>query len=128
MSNNESEYEALIVALKKAKLLGVQNLVIYHDSQLVTNQIIGKYTVRNHIMKTYMRLIYKLFRSFNLAYIERLPQTSNSHADASATLSSAVESDMKRTMRWNSCQDQASRPINIAIWFFILKPIWEFLG
>lgn len=31
-SNNESEYEVLILGLKKAKMLGVHNLVIHCDS------------------------------------------------------------------------------------------------
>ena len=31
-SNNEAKYEALIVGLKKAIILGVQNLVINYDS------------------------------------------------------------------------------------------------
>ena len=46
-SNNESEYEALIVGMKKAKTLGVQNLQIHYDSQLVANQLTGKYAARN---------------------------------------------------------------------------------
>lgn len=38
-SNNESEYKALIVGLKKAKILGVENLVVHCDSQLAANQL-----------------------------------------------------------------------------------------
>lgn len=40
----------------------------------------------------------KLFKSFNLAYIERFPKTSISHADALATFTSTVELNMKRTI------------------------------
>lgn len=59
-SNNELKYEALIVGLKKEKLFSVQNLVIHCDSQLVANQLTGKYATKNHIMKAYMRLVRKL--------------------------------------------------------------------
>lgn len=45
-SNNEAEYKALIVGLKKEMILGVQNLVIHCDSQLVANQLIGEYVTR----------------------------------------------------------------------------------
>lgn len=38
-SNNEAEYDALIVGMKKEKLMGVQDLVIHCDSQLVVNQL-----------------------------------------------------------------------------------------
>ena len=38
-SNNEVDYEALIVGLKLAKELKVNNLKVYSDSQLVVNQV-----------------------------------------------------------------------------------------
>lgn len=37
VSNNEVEYEALIVGMQNAKKLGIQDLVIHCDSQLVAN-------------------------------------------------------------------------------------------
>ena len=36
-SNNEAEYEALIVGLRLAKELQARNIQIYSDSQLVVN-------------------------------------------------------------------------------------------
>ena len=42
-SNNEAEYEALIAGLDGAKILGAQQLVVFSDSQLVTNQLAGDY-------------------------------------------------------------------------------------
>lgn len=97
-SNNESEYDRLIVGLKKAKLLSVQNMVIHWDSQLAANQLTEEYAARNQRMEAYMRLAQKLFRSFNSACIERFPRTSNSHADALATIALAVKSNMERTI------------------------------
>lgn len=90
-SKNESEYEALIMGLKKAKLLGVQNLVIHCDSQLMANQLTRKYAARNLRMNAYIRLAQKLFKSFKSAYIERFSRTNNSHAYALATLASVVK-------------------------------------
>ena len=94
-SNNESEYEALIVGMKKAKILGVRNLLIHCDSQLVANQLTGEYAAGNQRMEVYIRLAHRLFREFKLAYIEKFPRTSNSHANALATLASAVDSNLK---------------------------------
>ncbi len=42
-SNNEAEYEALLIGLKTAKKLGASHLQIFCDSQLVANQISGEY-------------------------------------------------------------------------------------
>ena len=42
-SNNESEYEALIAGLRSAQRLGATELLVFCDSQLVTNQLSGEY-------------------------------------------------------------------------------------
>ena len=42
-SNNEAEYEALIAGLRLAKEMGLEQVKIYSDSQLVVNQVNGDY-------------------------------------------------------------------------------------
>ena len=42
-SNNEVEYEALIVRLKLAKEIKVESLEIFSDSQLIVCQITDEY-------------------------------------------------------------------------------------
>lgn len=84
--------------MKKAKELGIQDLIIHCESQLVTNQLTGEYAARNERMRVYMRLAQKLIKEFRTAYVERFPRTSNSHANALATLALAVDSRLKRTL------------------------------
>lgn len=55
----------------------------------------------------YMWLAQKLFKEFKSTYIEQFPRTSNSHADALATLASIVDSSLKRTIE----VDYLPRPI-----------------
>ena len=38
-TNNEAEYEALVVGLDLAKAVGATSIVIYCDSQVITNQV-----------------------------------------------------------------------------------------
>ena len=38
-TNNEAEYEALVVGLDLAKAAGATSIVIYCDSQVITNQV-----------------------------------------------------------------------------------------
>ena len=38
-SNNEAEYETLIVRLRLAKEIGIEQVKIYNDFQLVVNQV-----------------------------------------------------------------------------------------
>ena len=50
-TNNEAEYLALIEGLKKAIDLGVSDLEILGDSQLVVYQMLGRYKVKANNLK-----------------------------------------------------------------------------
>jgi len=46
-TNNEAEYKALLRGLDAATDLGIRGLQIFLDSELVVNQLLGNYRVRN---------------------------------------------------------------------------------
>ncbi len=45
-TNNEAEYKAMIEALRNAWRLGLQELIVRSDSQLVINQMTGRWAIR----------------------------------------------------------------------------------
>nr|GEZ39672.1 reverse transcriptase domain-containing protein [Tanacetum cinerariifolium] len=49
-TNNEAEYEALVISLRITKQIGVKNLQTHVDSRLVANQINGSYIAKEHGM------------------------------------------------------------------------------
>jgi len=49
-SNNQAEYEALIVGLRLAKDLGVRSLKCQTDSQLVAGQMNGEYQAKEPLL------------------------------------------------------------------------------
>ncbi|XP_075649964.1 uncharacterized protein LOC142620485 [Castanea sativa] len=51
--NNEAEYKALISGLDLAIAAGAKSMVVYSDSQVVTNQVNGSYKCKNERMKRY---------------------------------------------------------------------------
>ena len=53
-TNNEANYKALIAGLDLAKAAGAENLVVYSDSQVITNQVNGNYECKNEWMKKYL--------------------------------------------------------------------------
>lgn len=55
--NNVAEYKSLVIGLEIAKELGIKNLKVYTDSQLVANQVKGNYEVREQNLKDYKDLI-----------------------------------------------------------------------
>ena len=56
-TNNEANYKALIAGLDLAKAAGAENLVVYSDSQVITNQVNGNYECKNEWMKKYLEQV-----------------------------------------------------------------------
>ena len=50
-TNNEAEYEALVAGLDLARVAGATSVVIYCDSQVITNQINRDYECKGERMK-----------------------------------------------------------------------------
>jgi len=53
-SNNQLEYEALIVGMKLLEEMGVKNLLVRNDSQLITKKVEGKFQPKNPHMASYL--------------------------------------------------------------------------
>ena len=56
-TNNEAEYEALVVGLDLARAAEATSVVIYCDSQVITNQINGDYECKGERMKLYLNQV-----------------------------------------------------------------------
>ena len=97
-SNNEAEYEALLIGLKTAKKLSASHLQVFCDSQLVANQISGKYQARDERMLAYLTVAQSLLAEFDSTHVAQIGREHNSHADILAKLATALESDIQKTI------------------------------
>ena len=97
-SNNEAEYEALLIGLRSALRLGADRLQVFCDSQLVVNHILGEYLARDERMMTYLSITKSLLSKFDYVQVEQIRKEYNSHADILAKLATALESDLHRTV------------------------------
>ena len=74
-TNNTTEYEALVLGLRAAKDLGIQQLVVFGDSELVVQQVRNVYQVKQQLLKVYRNEVWDLmdnfFSVFNIAFIPR---------------------------------------------------------
>ena len=93
-SNNEAEYEALLVELKISRRLGVDRLQVFCDSQLVANQISREYQARDKRMLAYLLAVQSLLSKFEFTQVEQIGREHNSHADILAKLATALETDL----------------------------------
>lgn len=89
-SNNEAKYKALVPELRVAMKLGVMELEVYSDSQLVVSQVEGIFEARDPRMAKYLKLVLSLQASFGFMKVSLISRGSNSHADSLATLASSV--------------------------------------
>lgn len=85
-SNNEAAYEALIAGLKIAQGLEVEDLVVYIDSQLVVNQVLGEYEAWDDRMTKYLETARELVKCFPSIKMEQVGLENSSHANALAGL------------------------------------------
>ena len=63
-SNNESEYEALIVGLRAVQKLGAKEVEMFSNSKLVVSQIEGSFEAKDYHMSQYLKLFGALRASF----------------------------------------------------------------
>jgi ribonuclease HI len=73
-TNNQAEYEALIVALQSASELHVQEVVCHLDSELIVKQLTGEYRVRNPVLKRLWLKVQELkkhFRQITFKHVSR---------------------------------------------------------
>ena len=97
-SNNETEYEALLIGLRSAIRLGADRLQVFCDSQLVVTHISGEYLARDERMLSYLSIVKSLLSKFDSVQVEQIRREYNSHVDILAKLATALESNLYRTV------------------------------
>ncbi|XP_070013132.1 uncharacterized protein [Nicotiana sylvestris] len=83
ITNNEAEYEAMIAGLELARELGIEQIVIKSDSQLVVNQMQGTYIAREARMQQYLEKVRELVRKFQSGKAIKIPREENAEATES---------------------------------------------
>ncbi|MGD0236797.1 MAG: ribonuclease HI family protein [Syntrophorhabdales bacterium] len=92
MTNNMAEYEALVRALRKAREMAVASVSVYTDSQLVANQVLGSYRIKNDRLRKYLQEAQNLIEDFNRFEIQYIPREKNGLADKLAKSAAAQQS------------------------------------
>ncbi len=80
-TNNQAEYRAVIAALEKALKMGVRDVDLKADSELVVKQLKGEYRVKRVTLKPLYERVRQLQGKLELLTIRHIPREQNAEAD-----------------------------------------------
>jgi ribonuclease HI len=82
MTNNEAEYNGLLLGLQKAIDLGIKQIHIQGDSSLVINQLSKKWKINAINLKPLFEQCQTLLSQFEYIELQHIPRSKNSLADS----------------------------------------------
>ncbi|XP_070011851.1 uncharacterized protein [Nicotiana sylvestris] len=85
-TNNMAEYEACILGLRLDVDMGVQEVLVLGDSDLLVHQIQGEWETRYLELISYRQCLQDLYQRLKLVEFRNIPRIHNEVADALATL------------------------------------------
>lgn len=81
-TNNEAEYQAIILALQKAKALKAAQINFFLDSELAVRQLNHQYKIKDEKIITLFIKIWNLMIDFEKVSFSHIPREKNKEADA----------------------------------------------
>lgn len=84
-TNNIAEYTAIIRGMERALELGVKDLVIRGDSNLIIQQLLGKFRIREPKLRPLLQRVQELAGKFHTIDVQWIPREQNKRADALST-------------------------------------------
>ena len=97
-TNNEAEYEALLIEMTMVQRMGGKSIELFLDSRLVVGQVKGEFEAKDERMQGYLSQVKCLeskFDSFDLLHISR---NGNAHADSLTMLATSSAQDLPRVI------------------------------
>ncbi len=82
VTNNVAEYRALLLGLARAQELGVDEVEVVNDSELIAKQVNGQYKVKHPAMKPLYLDAMAALRGFARWSIRTVPRAQNAEADS----------------------------------------------
>ena len=81
-TNNVAEYMGLIIGLKRAKAMGIKELDVLADSELMVKQLAGEYAVKAEHLRPLHLEAEALLKGFDDVTVRHIPREENAAADA----------------------------------------------
>ena len=97
-TNNESEYEALLIGMVIVQIMGGNSVKVFSDSRLVAGQVKGEFEAKDERMQGYLSQVKCLWSKFDSFDLLHIPRNSNAHSDSLAMLATSLAQDLPRVI------------------------------
>ena len=97
-TNNEAEYEALLMGMMMVQKMGGKAVKVFSDSKLVVGQVKDNLEARDPRMQEYLCQIRSIQAKFDVFDLSHIPRDRNIHAYSLATLTTSSVQDLPRVI------------------------------
>ena len=97
-TNNEVEYEVLLMGMMMVQKMGGKMVKVYSDSKLVVGQVRGDLEARDPRMQEYLSQVKSIQTKFKVFDVSHIPRGGNTHANSLATLATSLAQDLPRVI------------------------------
>ena len=117
-TNNVAEYEALVLGLRAAKEMRIQEVAVFGDAELVVQQIKNAYQAKHPRLRSYRNEVWDLIDSFFSAFnISFIPREENIMADSMDTSASNFKVPLPPKFKYDvEVKYRPSIPDNVKHW------------
>jgi ribonuclease HI len=117
-TNNVAEYEALVLGMRAAKEMGIEEIAIFGDAELIIQQVRNAYRAHNPRLRNYRNEVWDLIDNFFLAFnISFIPRGENTLADSLAVSASLLKFPLQPMVKNDvDIRYRPSVPDNVKHW------------
>jgi ribonuclease HI len=117
-TNNVAEYEALVLGLRAAKDMGIKEISVFGDAELIVQQIRNIYQAKHPRLRSYRNEVWDLVDSFFLAFnISFVPREEKTMADSLVVSASNFRVPLPPKLRYDvEVKYRPSIPDNVKHW------------
>jgi ribonuclease HI len=117
-TNNVGEYEALVLGLRAAKEMGIEEVAVFGDAELIIQQVINAYQTKHPRLRSYKDevrdLIDNFFSAFNISFI---PREKNALTDSLIVSASLFKISLSPMVKYDvEIKYRPSVPDNVKHW------------
>jgi hypothetical protein len=117
-TNNVEEYEALVLGMRATEEMGIKEIVVFRDVELIIQQVRNVYRAKHPQLRSYRNEVWDLIDNFFLAFnISFIPREENTLADSLVVSASMFKIPLLPKIKYEvEIRYRPSVPNNIKHW------------